>query len=249
MRSHLFGHAACVWYDAPLLARTATDSLWKIMANSNSFGADASLVTSSGTFSYVSLPKLAAAGFGGIETLPFSIRVLLEACLRNCDGFLVSEDDVKNVANWNATKTRRGRDSVSSRPRRAAGLHGRAGRRRSGRIAGGDGPHGWRPRQDQSAGPLRSGDRPQRAGRSSSRRRIALQFNVDKEFERNQERYQFLKWGQQAFENFRVIPPATGIVHQVNLEYLATVATDQGSRTAARSPIPTASSAPTATRR
>ncbi len=51
---------------------------------------------------------------------------------------------------------------------------------------------------------------------------LALQFNVDKEFERNQERYQFLKWGQQAFSNFRVVPPATGIVHQVNLEYLAT---------------------------
>ncbi len=49
----------------------------------------------------------------------------------------------------------------------------------------------------------------------------ALQFNVQKEFERNQERYQFLRWGQQAFNNFRVIPPATGIVHQVNLEYLA----------------------------
>jgi aconitase A len=75
----------------------------------------------------------------------------------------------------------------------------------------------------------------------------AFQMNVDREYERNMERYQFLKWGQGAFNNFRVVPPGTGICHQVNLEYLAkTVWTDR-TRTARWWPIPTRWSAPTAT--
>ena len=66
----------------------------------------------------------------------------------------------------------------------------------------------------------------------------ALQFNVDKEFERNQERYEFLRWGQQAFNNFRVVPPATGIVHQVNLEYLAEVVLTKDGRQPCRNGQP-----------
>ena len=75
----------------------------------------------------------------------------------------------------------------------------------------------------------------------------ALTLNVDVEFERNHERYEFLRWGQQAFNNFRVVPPATGIVHQVNLEYLAKVRVMVEDGVGVRSPI--RSSARTATRR
>ncbi len=193
------------------------------MANSNSFGADASLVTSSGTFSYVSLPKLAAAGFGGIETLPFSIRVLLEACLRNCDGFLVSEDDVKNVANWDETKTPDieipflpGRVVLQDFTGVPAIVDLAALRAAMVRMGGDPG----------KINPLVPCDLviDHSVQVDEFATALALQFNVDKEFERNHERYQFLKWGQRAFQNFRVIPPATGIVHQVNLEYLANVA-------------------------
>ncbi len=77
----------------------------------------------------------------------------------------------------------------------------------------------------------------------------ALQRNAEIEFERNRERYEFLRWGQQAFANFRVVPPATGIVHQVNLEYLAQGRAAQERRAASRSPYPTRSSAPTRTPR
>ena len=72
-------------------------------------------------------------------------------------------------------------------------------------------------------------------------------MNVDREYERNIERYQFLRWGQTAFDNFRVVPPGTGICHQVNLEYLAQVVWTDTTRPATGTPIPTAASAPTAT--
>ncbi len=75
----------------------------------------------------------------------------------------------------------------------------------------------------------------------------ALQKNVDLEFERNGERYDFLRWGQDAFDNFRVVPPGTGICHQVNLEYLGPGGLDRDRRPARPSPIPTPASAPTAT--
>ena len=77
----------------------------------------------------------------------------------------------------------------------------------------------------------------------------AFQLNAELEFSRNKERYAFLRWGQNAFRNFRVVPPDTGIVHQVNLEYLARVVVSEDRRTARRSPIPTRWSAPTRTRR
>ncbi len=77
----------------------------------------------------------------------------------------------------------------------------------------------------------------------------ALAANVELEFERNRERYEFLRWGQKAFDNFRVVPPAVGIVHQVNLEYLAKVRVPARRRRRARWPCPTRWSAPTATRR
>ena len=74
------------------------------MSNTNPFGAEATLSTAAGNVKYFSLPKLIKDGIGDINTLPFSIRVLLEACLRNVDNFIVTADDVNNLANWNAAK-------------------------------------------------------------------------------------------------------------------------------------------------
>ena len=191
------------------------------MPEANPFGAQTKLSTAAGEFTIFQLTRLVDAGVGDVAGLPYSLRVLLEACLRNVDGFVVNEEDVVNVAEWDAAAPKAA--EIPFKPGRVVlqdftgvpAIVDLAALRAAMVRMGGD-PQKINPlvpcdlvidhsvQVDQFATPL------------------ALQFNVDKEFERNQERYQFLKWGQQAFENFRVIPPATGIVHQVNLEYLAT---------------------------
>src|SRR5690606_6808983 len=188
--------------------------------SANPFNASATLKTSSGDYTLFRLRQLADDGLGDIDTLPFSIRVLLESCLRNCDGYIVQEDDVRNLAAWDAANVKE--TEIAFKPGRVVlqdftgvpAVVDLAALRSAMQRMGGD-PNKINPlvpcdlvidhsvQVDQLATPL------------------ALKFNVDKEFERNQERYQFLKWGQQAFHNFRVVPPATGIVHQVTLEYLA----------------------------
>jgi aconitate hydratase A / 2-methylisocitrate dehydratase len=192
------------------------------MPSANPFAAESVLKTKGGEYTYYRIQQLADAGLGDVQTLPYSIRVLLESLLRNVDGFVVTEDDVKHLAAWNAEQPRS--DEMPFMPGRVV-LQDFTGvpaivdlaALRSAMVRMGGDPKKINPlvpcdlvidhsvQVDQFATPL------------------ALQFNVDKEFERNHERYQFLRWGQQAFDNFRVIPPATGIVHQVNLEYLANV--------------------------
>jgi aconitate hydratase len=188
----------------------------------NAFGSRSTLKTEHGDYTYFRLQSLADAGLGSIEKLPFSIRVLLEACLRNVDDFIVTEDHVREVVQWNAAKPKEveipfmpGRVVLQDFTGVPAVVDLAALRAAMVRM-GGD-PKKINPlvqcdlvidhsvQVDEYASPL------------------ALQKNIDIEFERNKERYQFLKWGQKAFQNFRVVPPATGIVHQVNLEYLATV--------------------------
>ncbi len=189
--------------------------------SANPFGAEATLKTASGPLKIFRLNRLVDEGIGDVTTLPFSIRVLLESCLRNVDGFIVNEEDVRNLAEWDASDVKS--VEIPFKPGRVVlqdftgvpAVVDLAALRSAMQRMGGD-PNRINPlvpcdlvidhsvQVDQFATPL------------------ALQFNVDKEFERNQERYQFLKWGQHAFSNFRVVPPATGIVHQVNLEYLAT---------------------------
>src|SRR5580698_10547784 len=169
---------------------------------------------------FYSLPALEKAGVGPISKLPVSIRIVLESVLRNCDGKKVSEANVKELANWKSTETR-----TAEIPFVVA------------RIV----------LQDFTGGPLlvdlaamrsavsKLGKNPKIieplvpvdlvvdhsvqvdfAGSQDSMAR-----NLDLEFTRNRERYQFLKWGMQAFDTFKVVPPGIGIVHQVNLEYLA----------------------------
>ncbi|GAB5403755.1 MAG: aconitate hydratase AcnA [Aureliella sp.] len=173
-----------------------------------------------GPIGFYSLKKLEADGIGPVSTLPFSIRILLEAVLRNCDGYVVSEDDVRNLANWNAASP--AKLEIPFMPSRVV-LQDFTGvpcvvdlaAMRDGMEAMGGDPRKINPLipvdlvidhsvQVDLFGTLDS-----------------LTRNVEIEFERNKERYEFLRWGQQAFDNFRVVPPNTGIVHQVNLEYLA----------------------------
>jgi aconitate hydratase len=172
------------------------------------------------TGSYYSLPALEKAGLGAISKLPVSIRIVLESVLRNCDGKKVSESNVRELAQWKAHS-----DRSAEIPFVVA------------RIV----------LQDFTGVPLlvdlaamrsavdRAGKNPKMieplvpvdlvvdhsvqvdfAGTAD-----ALNRNLELEFERNRERYQFLKWGMQAFDTFKVVPPGIGIVHQVNLEYLA----------------------------
>jgi aconitate hydratase len=168
------------------------------------------------------LSELEKRGIAKVSHLPFSIRILLEAVLRNCDGYQVSEEDVRNLANWNAAKP--AEVEVPFKPARVVlqdftgvpAVVDLAAMRDGMKALGGD---------PKRINPLIPVDlvidhsvQVDYFGTDD-----ALSKNVSVEFDRNKERYEFLRWGQQAFDNFRVVPPNTGIVHQVNLEFLAKV--------------------------
>jgi aconitate hydratase len=180
------------------------------------------LSTPSGEVSFHSLPALEAAGLGAVSRLPFSIKVLLEAVLRNCDGYLIQEEDVAALARWGdqgATE-----QEVAFLPARVLlqdftgvpAVVDLAALRAAMDRLGGD------PKKINPLIPVDLViDHSVQVDRFGTE--AALAFNAEKEFERNRERYEFLKWGQGSFDNFRVVPPATGICHQVNLEHLARV--------------------------
>ncbi len=166
------------------------------------------------------LAKLQDAGFGDMERLPYSIRILLESVLRNCDGHTVTEDDVRNLAAYDPADPEK--LEIPFKPARVVlqdftgvpAVVDLAAMRDAMSRLGGDA---------RKINPLIPVDlvidhsvQVDRFGSSD-----ALAFNVNLEFQRNRERYEFLRWGQQAFDNFRVVPPNVGIVHQVNLEFLA----------------------------
>ncbi len=162
--------------------------------------------------------------------MPYSIKVLLEACLRHCDGRMVTEGDVNTLAQYDATNV--GATEIPFMPGRVVlqdftgvpALVDLAAMRTAIVDMTGD------PANAQKVNPLVPCDLviDHSVQVDAFASTTALTINSVKEFERNNERYQFLKWGQQAFDNFRVVPPATGIVHQVNLEYLAKVVWDDG---------------------
>ncbi len=157
-----------------------------------------------------------------VDHLPYSIKVLLESCLRHCDGHLVTPDDVQAVLRYDAKKT--GSSEIPFMPGRVVlqdftgvpAVVDLAAMRAAMKRMGGD---------PKKVNPLVPCDLviDHSVQVDAFANGMAMRINSELEFERNQERYQFLKWGQQAFDNFRVVPPATGIVHQVNLEYLAKV--------------------------
>jgi len=191
-------------------------------SSNNPFGSKSSLSTSKGDLAWYDLGAIEREGVGAIDRLPYSIRVLLEAMLRNVDGFIVTQDDVAGLANWNAKQPASA--ELPFMPGRVVlqdftgvpAVVDLAAMRSAMRRAGGD-PAKVNP---QIRCDLVIDHSVQVDAYANG---MALTINADKEFQRNGERYEFLKWGQQAFDNFTVVPPATGIVHQVNLEYLASV--------------------------
>jgi aconitate hydratase len=167
---------------------------------------------------------------GDIDSLPYTIKVLLESVLRNHDGHVVKDDDVQALAQYDASKVEE--TEIAFTPGRVvlqdftgvpAVVDLAAMRAAVVRMTGD-------PAAAQKVNPLVPSDLviDHSVQVDAFNSGMALQINSEREFERNQERYEFLKWGQSAFDNFRVVPPATGIVHQVNLEYLAKVAWDDG---------------------
>jgi aconitate hydratase len=188
----------------------------------DSFGTRGTFDTGSGEAVIYRLSKLAERGIGNIERLPFSMKILLENALRNLDNFEVSEDDVVNIANWDAKATPA--VEIPFKPARvvlqdftgvpvAVDL---AALRSAMLRVGGD------PQKINPGVPVDLViDHSFQVDQFGSNN--AIFFNANREFERNRERYEFLHWGQKVFDNFKVVPPATGIVHQVNLEYLAKV--------------------------
>ncbi|MCX7670286.1 MAG: aconitate hydratase AcnA, partial [Anaerolineae bacterium] len=193
------------------------------------FGARALLPGAGRPIYYYRLAALEEAGVGPISRLPFSIKVLLEAVLRQVDGFSVTEEDVRRLANWDAQNP--APVELPFKPARVImqdftgvpAVVDLAAMRSAMARLGGD------PKRVNPLIPVDLViDHSVQVDQFGSR--FALFYNAEREFERNQERYEFLKWGQRAFANFRVVPPATGIVHQVNLEYLATVVQISGGR-------------------
>jgi aconitate hydratase len=194
----------------------------------DSFKSRRTLTAGGKTYVYFSLTAAEKNGLKGISRLPYSLKVLLENLLRYEDGKTVTADDIKAVAAW--LQTKRSDREIAFRPARVLmqdltgvpAVVDLAAMRDAMKTLGGD---------PEKINPLAEVDlvvdhsvMVDNFGQKSSFRQ-----NVGIEYERNRERYAFLRWGQQAFDNFRVVPPGTGICHQVNLEYLGqTVWTRKG---------------------
>jgi aconitate hydratase len=180
------------------------------------------LKTAHGSYDFFSLKELEKQGLGQVSRLPFSMKVLLESALRNLDGVAFTTDHVKAIAAWNPTDKER--QEIPYKPARVVlqdftgvpAVVDLAAMRDAMKRLGGD------PNKINPIVPcdlvIDHSVQVDYFGRDD-----ALKLNEELEFTRNKERYEFLKWGQGAFSNFRVVPPSTGIVHQVNLEYLSSV--------------------------
>ena len=192
------------------------------MTSLDSFKCCKTLQVGSKSYAYFSLPIAEKNGLKGISRLPFSMKVLLENLLRNEDGRTVTKDDIKAVAEW--LKTKSSDREFAFRPARVLmqdftgvpAVVDLAAMRDAMESLGGD-PKKINPQVpvdlviDHSVAVTFFGDN------------AAFKKNVDEEYRQNQERYKFLKWAQRSFDNFNVVPPGTGICHQVNLEYLSRV--------------------------
>jgi aconitate hydratase len=188
----------------------------------NTFGTRSSLDAGGRTVEYYSLPALERAGFAGVARLPFSMKILLENLLRREDNAFVKADDIRAVAEWNATA--KVEKEISFMPARVL-LQDFTGvpcvvdlaMMRDAIVSLGGNPDRVNPLQPVEL-VIDHSVQVDYFGRSD-----AFALNAELEFSRNRERYAFLRWGQNAFNNLQVVPPDTGIVHQVNIEYLARV--------------------------
>jgi len=187
----------------------------------DSFKTRRKLKVGSKTYEYFSLKELAKQpGFEAIGTLPFTLKVLLENLLRHEDGRTVTVDDVRAVADW--LKRKKSKREIAFRPARVLmqdftgvpAVVDLAAMRDAMKQLGGN---------PEKINPLAAVDLVIDHSVMVDYFGTAASFkkNVDMEYKRNAERYEFLRWGSEAFDNFRVVPPGTGICHQVNLEYLA----------------------------
>jgi len=192
------------------------------MAKNDAYKVKSSLQVGNKSYAYYRLQGLEEQGIGEVSKLPFSIKVLLEAAVRQFDGRAITKEHVNQLANW--TKGRDSNQEVPLMPARIVlqdftgvpAVVDLAAMRIAMKRAGGD---------PKRINPLVPVDLviDHSVMVDDFGNENALENNMKLEFERNQERYRFLRWAQTAFDNFRAVPPATGIVHQVNLEYLATV--------------------------
>ena len=188
----------------------------------NQFGCRVDFESGEGKSALYSLEKLQKDGIGPVDSLPFSIRILLEQALRNVDDFQVRPEDVTALANWNANK--KSPKEIPFKPTRVI-LQDFTGvpavvdlaSLRSAMVAMNGDPSVINPRVPVDL-VIDHSIQVDFFGSSG-----ALNKNMEIEFRRNRERYEFLKWGKQAFDNFNVYPPGVGIVHQVNLETAASV--------------------------
>ena len=188
----------------------------------NQFGCRINFENDEGKAVLYSLEKLQKDGIGPVDSLPFSIRILLEQALRNVDDFQVYAEDVTALANWNASE--KSTKEIPYKPTRVI-LQDLTGvpalvdlaALRSAMVAMNGDPSGINPCVPVDL-VIDHSIQVDAFGSSD-----ALKKNMEIEFKRNRERYEFLKWGKQAFDNFNVYPPGVGIVHQVNLETAATV--------------------------
>ena len=185
----------------------------------DSFKSRQSLAVGARSYDYFSLPAAESQGLAGISRLPFSLRVLLENLLRNEDGRSVTADDIRSLAGWATAAEAR---EIAFRPARVLmqdftgvpAVVDLAAMRDAMTALGGD------PERINPLVPVDLViDHSVIVDDFGNPR--AFNHNVELEYERNGERYRFLRWGQSAFRNFRVVPPGTGICHQVNLEYLS----------------------------
>ncbi len=196
------------------------------MGNSNPFGVLGPLETKAGAVQYASLRRLSDQGIGAVEQLPVSIKILLESLLRSVDGATITETDVKRLANWDPKQT--ATEEIPFKPARVVlqdftgvpALVDLAALRSALARAGGD---------PAKINPLIPCDLiiDHSLSVDAFGTPDALRQNEKREFERNRERYEFLRWGSQTFANFRLVPPTTGIIHQVNLEFLACIVMTQ----------------------
>jgi len=192
------------------------------MTKNDVFNARKSFDLNGKRYHYYQLATLENAGIGKVSQLPYSIKVLLESVLRQYDGRVITKDHVENLAKWGTDDVKE--VDVPFKPSRVIlqdftgvpAVVDLASLRKAMADMGGD---------PDKINPLKPVDlvidhsvQVDRFGTAQ-----ALGQNMELEFERNAERYQFLSWAQKAFDNYRAVPPATGIVHQVNLEYLANV--------------------------
>ncbi|MEH7387481.1 aconitate hydratase AcnA [Bacillus sp. JJ1521] len=192
------------------------------MAKHDVFNARSSFEANGKKYNYYSLQALEDAKIGNVSKLPYSIKVLLESVLRQVDGRVITKEHVENLAKWGTDGLQE--VDVPFKPSRVIlqdftgvpAVVDLASLRKAMADMGGD-PQKINPEIPVDL-VIDHSVQVDRAGTLD-----ALKFNMDLEFERNAERYKFLSWATKAFDNYRAVPPATGIVHQVNLEYLANV--------------------------